>query len=385
MSGPLDNTMVIDFTRVLAGPYCTMILHNLGAEIIKIEKVVTGDDARSFGPFIDNRSAYFASLNYGKKSVALNLKNEDDLEQCKKLIEKADVVVENFRPGTMNKLGLGYNELKIKNPELIYAAISGFGHSGPESQEPAYDMIVQGRGGIMSLTGESDGTPVRVGASIGDITAGIYGAVGIISALFQRNKTGQGQKVDIAMLDCQVSILENAIARYVATGEIPGPLGSRHPSITPFQAFKTKDSWLIIAVGNEKHWEHFCQALNLTHLINSQLFGSNKKRTENQAKLEKIITKKTREYTAEKLLEVLKRHNVPCTKINSIADVLNDPQVIARNMIKDMDSIDGFKVAGNPIKMSKLTENYKAVRPPKIGEHNEEILNKYINSYNSSL
>ncbi|HQE67479.1 MAG TPA: CaiB/BaiF CoA-transferase family protein, partial [Bacillota bacterium] len=259
MRKPLEHIKVLDFTRVLAGPFCTMILANMGAEIIKIERLGSGDDSRSYGPFINGQSAYFISINRGKKSISIDLKSEKGIEVVKELVSKVDVVAENFRPGTMEKLGLSYEQLKKINPRLIFATMSGFGQTGPYSKRPAYDMIVQGMGGIMSITGEEGGAPVRVGTSIGDLVAGLYGAIGILTALADRDFSGEGRMVDVAMLDGQISILENAISRYAATGEIPKPLGGRHPSIAPFEAYKTKDSYIIIACGNQALWEKFCK------------------------------------------------------------------------------------------------------------------------------
>ena len=380
MSKPLENIVVLDLTRVLAGPYCTMILNNLGAEIIKVERPGIGDDARKFGPFKQNESAYFASLNYGKKSIELNLKKDEDLNKFKSLVEKADVLVENFRPGTMEKLGLSYKKLKKINTQLVYASISGFGQTGPDAKKPAYDMIVQGRGGLMSITGEPGGPPIRVGASIGDITAGLYGAIGILTALFQRKETCEGQEIDVAMLDCQISILENAIARFITTGENPKPLGTKHPSIAPFQAFESKNDWIIIAAGNNNIWERLCNALGIEQLINDPRFKTNDERCKNIDLLEQLITQETIKYCKEDLLELLKEHNVPCTSINSISDLFEDDQIKARNMIKEMDSnkIGGFKVSGNPIKMGSFKEKGKVDEFPDVGEHTQEVLNKFL-------
>ncbi|GAG68604.1 unnamed protein product, partial [marine sediment metagenome] len=258
---PLEDIVVLDLTRVLAGPYCAMILANLGAKLIKVERPKTGDDSRSFGPYKNGQSAYFVSLNRGKKSIAIDLKKPEGKQIIKELAKVSDVVLENFRPGTTRKLGLSYDVLSKINPRIIYAAVSGFGHSGPYSERPAYDMLAQGMGGIMSITGQPGGEPTRVGSSIGDIIAGMFGAIGIISAIYERVFTGKGQMVDVAMLDGQVAVLENAIARYAISGEVPGPLGSRHPSISPFGGFKTKDSWVIIACGNQIIWERFCRAI----------------------------------------------------------------------------------------------------------------------------
>jgi len=245
---------VLDLTRVLAGPYCTMMLSDLGAEIIKVEVPGTGDDSRAFGPFRNGTSLYFITINRGKESIAINLKTEAGKKLLKDLASKCDVVVENFRPGTMEKLGLGWEVLKQQNPRLIYAAVSGFGHTGPDSKRPAYDILVQAMGGVMSITGWPDAPPTRVGMSLGDITAAIFGANGIMAALYQRERTGKGQKVDVAMLDCQLAILENALVRFQVDGEPPAPLGTRHPTITPFQAFRASDDWFVLAVGNDTLW-----------------------------------------------------------------------------------------------------------------------------------
>ena len=269
--GPLSGITVIDLTRVLAGPYCTMMLADLGARVIKVETPHGGDDARHFGPFVETpdggKSAYFMSLNRGKESIALDLKKDADKVILESLLATADILVENYRPGAMEKLGFGWDRLHQAYPRLIYAAASGFGHSGPYSKRPAYDLVVQGMGGVMSLTGHPGGEPTRVGTSIGDITAGLFTTVGINAALFHRQNAGVGMKIDVAMLDCQVAILENAIARYAATGEVPGPIGARHPSITPFDAFKAADGYLIIAAGNDGLFAKLCGAVDRAELI----------------------------------------------------------------------------------------------------------------------
>jgi len=255
MSKPLENIKVLDLTRVLAGPFCTMILNDLGAYVLKVELPGTGDDARAFGPFKNEQSLYFVSINRGKDSISLNLKSEKGKNILKELVKKFDIIIENYRPGTMEKLGLGYDELKKINPKIIYAASSGFGHTGPDSQKPAYDILAQAMGGVMSITGWPDSQPTRVGMSLGDITASLYTAIGINAALYQRMITGEGQKIDVSMLDCQVSILENALARFQVDGKSPEPIGNRHPTITPFQAFKAKDNYFVIAIGNDSLWE----------------------------------------------------------------------------------------------------------------------------------
>src|SRR5688572_23541053 len=259
--GPLAGVTVIDLSRILAGPYCTMMMAELGARVIKVEPPKGGDDARAYGPFVEGRSMYFASVNRGKESIALDLKLDADRAIFEKLLAKADVIVENFRPGTMEKLGYGWEQLHPKYPKLIYAAASGFGHTGPNSKDPAYDMVVQGMGGIMSITGYPEVPPARVGMSIGDIGAGLYTAIGVNAAIIHRMKTGEGSKVDIGMFDCQIALLENAVMRYTVEKEIPGPLGARHPTITPFQGFRTKDGYIIIAAGNDSLFVKTCDAL----------------------------------------------------------------------------------------------------------------------------
>ena len=259
-SGPLAGITVIDLSRILAGPYCTFLMAELGARVIKVEPPGRGDDAREYGPFVNGRSTYFASVNRGKESIALDLKSPADKRIFEALLARADVLVENFRPGTMEKLGYGWESLHPRYPRLIYAAASGFGHTGPYAHYPAYDMVVQGLGGIMSITGHPGQPPVRIGMSIGDIGAGLYTTVAVNAALVHREKTGEATKVDIAMFDCQLALLENAIMRYTVTGTVPGPLGARHPSITPFEAFATADGAMIIAAGNDALYLKLCDA-----------------------------------------------------------------------------------------------------------------------------
>lgn len=273
MNLPLENIKILDLTRVLAGPYCTMVLADLGADVIKVEIPKKGDDSREFGPYIGKESAYFMSINRNKKSITLNLKSDKGKELLKGLVKKVDVITENFRPGTMEKLGLGYDILQELNPKLIYAASSGFGHYGPYSQRPAYDGVVQAMGGIMSITGQAGGEPTRVGPSVGDIFAGVLTAVGILSAINKRNVNGEGMKVDVAMLDCQVAILENAIARYFETGESPKPAGNRHASIVPFEPFDTMDGKIMIAVGNNNLWAKFCSLISREDLTDNKGLG----------------------------------------------------------------------------------------------------------------
>ena len=279
---PLENVVVIDLTRILSGPFCTMILADFGANVIKVELPDLGDESRLLGPHVNNESAYFMSLNRGKRSMTLNLKTEAGRALLKDLIKKADVLIENYRPGTMDKWGLGYEEAKNINPKLIYASISGFGHSGPYMKLPAYDIVVQGMSGVMSITGQQDGPPTRVGTSIGDMVPGLFTTVGIMMALYHRTFTGEGQRLDVAMFDSLVAILENAIARYQVQKEVPKPIGNRHPAITPFDSFSTKDGYIIVAAGNPKLFEQLCELLGMPELTRDERFSEYTNRHQNE-------------------------------------------------------------------------------------------------------
>lgn len=363
MGNCLEGLKVLDLTRVLAGPYSTMVLADMGADVMKIEEPGKGDDSRQYGPFVHNESVYFMSLNRNKSSITLNLKTPKAKEIFKKLVAQADVVVENYRPGTMEKLGLGYDTLKEINPRLIYASCSGFGYTGPWNQKPAYDVIVQGAGGIMSITGQPGGEPTRVGASVGDITAGLFTAIGVLEALYYRAQTGEGQKVDVSMLDCQVAILENAIARYMASGESPGLIGNRHASITPFEAFKTKTEYVIIAVGNDNLWSKFCTLVGRDELFLDPRFATNPLRTRNHSQLKPILDEVFLTKTCEEWIEILDKAGIPCGPINDVAAVMKHPQVLAREMIVETEHpVAGkIKMAGVPVKLSKTPG---AVRKP---------------------
>jgi CoA:oxalate CoA-transferase len=375
-SGPLDDLLVVDLSRVLAGPYATMVLADLGARVIKIETPQTGDDARHFPPFMDGKSAYFMSLNRGKESIALNLKDNSDCAIFEQLVCRADVLVENYRPGTMTKLGYGWEKLEKLNPRLIYAAVSGFGHSGPYSKRPAYDMVVQGMGGIMSVTGYPDSGPTRVGTSIGDITAGLFGTAGILAALHDRERTGKGAFVDVGMLDCQVAILENAISRYLADGKVPGPLGARHPSITPFEAFCAKDGYIIIAAGNDTLFAKLCTVLAKPELASDMDFKTNPLRTQNSTRLKEEIEKVLASKSCQEWLELIDAAGVPCGPINNLEQVVNDEHVKARNMIiSAQDETAGeVRMAGNPVKISNFDDPSERRAAPELDGDREQIL-----------
>ena len=379
MDGPLKNLIVVDLTRVLVGPYCTMILSDLGARVIKVEAPENGDDSRKFGPFVKDYSAYFMSLNRGKESIALNLKNEDDKKIFDKILSKADILVENFKPGTLKKWGYGWEEVNKKYPKLIYASASGFGQTGPLKELPAYDMVVQGMGGLMSVTGQPNSEPTRVGTSIGDITAGLFTAIGINAALYDRQKTGKGMFIDVSMLDCQIAILENAIARYLSKNEIPEPMGSRHPSIAPFEAFKTKDSYIIIAAGNDKLFEKLCNVLKIPEINQDEKFNSNSARAKNINELKIILEKKLSTRSTTEWVNVMEKERIPCGPIYNIKEAVENPQVEARNMIvKAYHKVIGdFKLAGNPIKMSTYEDPNKRGDIPDLDEHREKILKEF--------
>lgn len=375
-SKPLQGIKILDLTRVLAGPFCTMLLQDLGAEVLKIEAPGRGDDSRSFGPFKNNRSLYFISINRGKKSMTLNLKSEAAGDIFRKLLMTHDVLVENFRPGVMEKLGFGWEMIHKINPRLIYAASSGYGHTGPDSRKPAYDILAQAEGGVMSITGPPGGEPVRVGCSIGDITAALFTSNGILSALYQRESTGLGRMIDVAMLDCQVAILENALIRYQVAGTAPGPLGTRHPTISPFQAYKASDEYFIIAVGNDSLWSSFCEAIEKPELTENPKFATNQARTENLNELNSIIEPLIRQKSVSHWEQLLNKAEIPCSRINTTDKVMEHPQVAARKMVVNVeDSVAGtIRIAGNPIKISGMEDDTERPKAPEIGEHTREML-----------
>lgn len=378
MSDPrlLTGVTVVDLTHVLAGPYATMILSNLGARVIKVEPLHTGDDSRAFGPFYKDVSLYFSSINAGKESIALNLKNPDDRKIFEALLERADIVTENYRPGTMEKLGYGWEDLHKKYPKLIYGVASGFGHTGPYMPRAAYDMVVQGMGGIMSMTGQPNSPPTRVGISIGDITAGLYLAIGLSSALYKRQSTGSGVKVDIGMLDCQISILEGAITAYCATGKIAHPLGARHPSIAPFEVFNTKDKPIVIAAGNDHLFTLLADALDRSAWKTDPRFHTNEKRFENVDQLKTDIDAALAGDIAANWLDKLDKAGVPSGPLANVADAVANPQVNARNMILDVvDPVAGpLRIAGNPIKVSGVPDPTTQKAAPKLDANRADIL-----------
>ncbi len=376
MEGVLAGVTVVDLTRVLAGPYCTMVLADLGARVIKVEAPGRGDDARQIGPFVKGKSAYFISLNRGKESIALDLKDEHDRGVFERLLERADVLAENFRAGTMDRLGYGWDALHARYPRLIYAATSGFGATGPYRRRPAYDMVVQAMGGIMSLTGHPGSPPTRVGTSIGDISAGLFTTIGVSSALYRRALTGEGMMIDVAMLDCQVAILENAIARYASTGDVPGPIGSRHPSITPFEAYATRDGYIVVAAGNDALFARLCATIGRPALAADARFETNPLRTEHCAELKREIESALSAGMSGHWLRVFEEAGIPSGPINNVAQVLADPQVLARTMVVTADDAAAgtLRMAGNPIKLSAYADRETRPPAPDLDADRERIL-----------
>lgn len=376
MTAPLTGYTILDLTHVLAGPFCTMTLADLGATVIKVEVPEIGDDTRAFPPFKDGKSAYFATINHGKKSIALNLKADEDRAVFDQLLRKSDVIVENYRPGVMERLGYGWEDLHSRFPSLIYGAVSGFGHTGPDAKRPAYDMVVQARGGVMSITGEKDREPVRVGASIGDIVAGMFLAQGLLAALVDREKTGKGRKVDVAMLDSQLAILEHAIALTSVTGKAPEPSGARHPSITPFETFHASDGLFVIAAGNDKLFEKLCITLELP-IAEDARFATNPARCENARLLKRLIEAVTLEHPRAHWIAKLTAAGIPTGPIQTVDQAMKDPQIEARNMVVDVLDRNGrtaYKAAGNPIKISDSPDPTTRAPAPELDGNRGEIL-----------
>jgi len=381
MPGALEGVRVLDLTWVLAGPFASMVLCDLGADVIKVERPPIGDVARMTAPIVNGESCYFLSVNRGKRSIAIDLKNEAGRELFLRLAERVDVVMENFTPGTMDALGLGYDVLSPRNPRLIYAATSGFGQTGPDRLRPALDIIAQGMGGIMSITGEPGGPPVRPGTSLGDIAAGLFTAIGVLAALHERERSGRGQMVDVAMLDCQIAILENAFARYFATGEVPGPIGTRHPVATPFQAFPTRDGYMVLALswGVENQWELFCVTIGRTELVDDPRFDTGPLRTEHHAELEPILNEALRQKTTAEWVQDFDAIGLPCGPLNNVAEAAALPQVKAREMLVEVEHprIGRFPLPNTPVKLSRTPGGVRGPSPL-LGQDADEVLRELL-------
>ena len=359
-----------------------MLLADLGAKVIKVERPKLGDEARRLGPQIRGDSAYFISVNRGKRSVTIDLSRKEGQRIAQELARRVDVFVENFVPGTMQRFGLDYPQLSVLNPRLIYASISGFGQTGPYAQNPAFDIIVQAMGGIMSVTGEPDGQPIRPGASLGDSIAGLFATTAILAALLKRERTGKGEYVDISMLDCQVTMMENAFARYFATGRVPGPLGSRHPAAVPFQSFATEDGYIVVALISDRPepWHHFCEAIGHPELREDPRFSDAKARVQNYAVLAPLIEGAIRKKSSHEWLEEFSTIGIPCGPVNTIQAVATDSQVLHRGMIAGIPhkKLGEWKVANTPFKFNESSSHPQGPSPA-LGEHTDEVLQEMLN------
>jgi crotonobetainyl-CoA:carnitine CoA-transferase CaiB-like acyl-CoA transferase len=376
MPGPLDGIRVLDLTRALAGPYCTLMLGDMGADVIKVEMPGTGDEARSWGPpFIDGESTYFMSISRNKRSVTVDLKQEDGREIVRRLIGRADVLVENFRPGLMDRFGLGYEQARALNPRLIFCSISGFGQTGPRAQQPAFDQVLQGMGGAMSLTGHPGGMPTKFGIPIADIGAGMFAAFAISSALFARETSGVGQWIDASMLGGQVALLTFQAARYFATGNAPGLAGNRHPSIAPYETFEASDGYVNVACGNERMWQAFCRALGLDALLDDPRFSRNRDRVGNREPLVETIQQRFGTQTVAEIVAILEAVEVPCGPVYTLEDVFADPQTDHLELRRTVQhpKAGEISVTGFPWQLSETPAEIR-LPPPLLGEHTDEVL-----------
>lgn len=368
--GPLNGLLVVDFSRVLAGPFAAMMLADLGARVIKVERPGTGDDSRGYGPFVDGRSLYFARVNRGKESIALDLRSPGDLEVARGLVARADVLVENFRPGVMDRLGLGWAEASALNPRLVYCSVSGFGHSGPWRERPAYDAVVQGMSGIMAITGADDGPPVKPGAPIADLSAGLYAFGGITSALLGRASTGLGTHVDVAMYDATVSLLEGAALAWLATGQEPGRIGNAHYAIAPFDTFRCADRDITVCAANDVLFGVLVTALGVPRLATDPRYTTNAGRHEARGELKAALQEVLVTAPAEHWLAVLSAAGVPCGPISDVAEAVGSEQTRARNMVVDA---GGVPVPGNPVKTSAWPDAATRPAAPQLDEHGTAI------------
>lgn len=381
MTGPLDGVKVLSFGRMLAGPFATMLLSDLGAEVIKLEAPGLGDLARFAKPNVAEKlSSYFLSVNRGKKSITLDLKKERGKELVLELVKQADILLENFRPGVMERLGLSYETIQQHNPRIVYGSISGFGQQGPYSQRPAFDMIAQGMGGVVSITGEPGQQPSRVGYSIGDMGASLFGALAILAALHERDKSGQGQWIDISMLDAQVALAENACARYFATGEIPQPYGSRHPLFTPFQAFPAKDGHVVVITQRPKDWENFCQVAGKEEWIEDEKYRDLDSRLANYDSFLSDMNELMQTKSVKEWMSLFDENNIMAGPVNNIEQVVNDPHIQHREMFVDVEHsrVGSMKVVGTPMKFSRTPCRIEKASP-ELGEHNQEVFSGWLN------
>jgi crotonobetainyl-CoA:carnitine CoA-transferase CaiB-like acyl-CoA transferase len=381
-TGPLKGLRVFDLTRVLAGPTCAQMLADLGADVVKIERPGAGDDTRGFAPPVmpgTQESAYFVGVNRNKQSVTLDIGQPEGQEIALKLIASCDILVENFKVGALAKYGLGYEQLRARFPRLIYCSITGFGQTGPYAPRPGYDSLIQAMGGVMSLTGEPDGLPQKVGVPVADLFAGLYGCIGILAALRHRDSTGQGQQIDIGMLDTHVAWLANQGMNYLATGENPPRLGNQHPNIVPYQVFPTADGHIVLSIGNDPTFKRFCEAFSLTPLLEDERFATNAARVSNRQLTTDTLTPIMQAHPTGWWIDRLEALKIGCGPINKLSQVFEDPHVIARNMVLEMGHSSGHtvKVIANPVKLSETPADYR-IAPPLLGEHTEIVLRERL-------
>jgi crotonobetainyl-CoA:carnitine CoA-transferase CaiB-like acyl-CoA transferase len=375
-AGPLDGITVLDLTRVLSGPYCTMLLADMGARVIKIEQPGKGDDTRAWGPpFVAGESAYFLSINRNKESVTIDFKQPAGRALLDRLIATADVLVENFRPGAMRRLGLDYETLAAKHARLVYASISGFGQQGPKRDRPGYDAVVQAEGGLMSVTGAADGPPYRLGVAIADLVAGLLAAQGVGLALLARHRTGRGQQVDIGMLDGVAALLSYQASIFFATGEAPPRMGNRHPTIVPYETFEASEGEFVLAVGNDEQFKRFCQVADLEAIAADDRFATNPSRVRNYTALRAELAATLRRRPRAEWIDALTAAGVPCGSVRDVREVLTDPHLEARRMVEAVEHATAgtLKVLGVPIKLSDTPGRVRAA-PPTLGQHTMQVL-----------
>ncbi|WP_174727608.1 CoA transferase [Mesobacillus harenae] len=376
MNGALDGIKILDLTRVLAGPHCTMIMADLGADVIKVEAPPESDETRGWGPpFQEGVSAYYLCANRNKRSITVNLKTEEGRGIIRQLVEKSDVLIHNFKTGSMENWGLDYPTLKALNEKLIFCSITGFGETGPYSHLPGYDFIVQGLSGLMDITGTKESGPVKVGVAMVDILTGLYSAIAIQAALLEREKSGQGQKIDMALLDTAVSSLANVASSYLMTKEVPERLGNDHPNIAPYSTFKTSDGHLILTIGNDGQFQSLCKVLRIEELALDKKFSINEARVKNREELRKVLEHFLRTKTRDHWIKLFSEHNIPCGPINTLDQVFTNPQVTERGMLIQMEHPEAGKInlVGSPIKLSR-TKVKMVQYPPVAGEHTIEVL-----------
>ena len=377
MPQALADIKVLDLSRVLAMPYCSMMLGDLGAEIIRVERPGLGDETRHWGPpWAGELSAYYLCTNRNKKCITIDLKKKEGQEIIRRLAQQSDIFLENFLPGNLAEMNLGYEDIKALNPKIIYASVTGYGQNGPYRDFPGFDFIIQAQGGLMSVIGDSDGPPMKVGVAIVDITAGLFACSAILAALHYREQTGIGQHIDIALLDAQVAWLANQASNYLVSGKVPRRMGNAHPNIVPYETYQAKDGvYIALGVGNDNQWRKFCKLAKLEHLMNDPRYASNPKRVENRKELVSILQKIFLQKDSGEWIKLLTEAEIPSGPINTIDRVFGDPQVLAREMLVRMEhpAIGPIKLVGSPMKLSETPVQYR-IPPPLLGEHTEEIL-----------